>query len=61
MMQLPVDVADAGWKHIEGSGLAANYPTITVKPPAMQPWGRRVHSLTDPTGILRHIADQRSA
>lgn len=61
MMHLQVDNADDWFKHIEASGLKAKYPGITVKPPAMQPWGLRVLYLTDPSGVLWHIADRRSA
>ena len=60
MMQLMVDDADAWWKRIEEAGLEAKYPGITVKPPTMQPWGLRVLYLTDPSGVLWHIADRRS-
>ena len=30
-----------------------------AKPPALQPWGLRVLYLTDPTGVLWHIAEER--
>jgi|HubBroStandDraft_6_1064221.scaffolds.fasta_scaffold3410890_1 uncharacterized glyoxalase superfamily protein PhnB len=29
-------------------------------PPALQQWGLRVLYLTDPTGVLWHIADRRT-
>jgi hypothetical protein len=61
MMHLLVDDADDWFKHIEVAGLKAKYPSITVKPPAVQPWGLRVLYLTDPSGVLWHIADRRSA
>jgi hypothetical protein len=61
MMQLMVEDADDWWKHIEAVGLKTKYPDIMLKPPAMQPWGLRVLYLTDPTGVLWHIADRRSA
>jgi uncharacterized glyoxalase superfamily protein PhnB len=61
MMHLIVDDADAWWKHIEDIGLMEKYPTILAKPPALQPWGLRVLYLTDPSGVLWHIADQRDA
>jgi uncharacterized glyoxalase superfamily protein PhnB len=59
MMHLMVENADTWWKHIERIGLAKKYPGIVAKPPAMQPWGLRVLYLSDPTGVLWHIADQR--
>lgn len=61
MMHLQVDDADDWFRHIEAAALKAKYPGITVKPPAMQPWGLRVLYLTDPSGVLWHIADRRSA
>jgi uncharacterized glyoxalase superfamily protein PhnB len=59
MMQLMVDDADQWWRHIEDSRLPAKYPGTTAKPPTMQPWGLRVLYLTDPSGVLWHIADRR--
>lgn len=61
MMHLMVDDAYDWWKHIEQVGLKAKYPGITVKPPTLQPWGLRVLYLTDPSGVLWHIADRRDA
>lgn len=60
MMHLMVDDADAWWGRIREAGLADRYPGVTAKPPAMQPWGLRVLYLTDPSGVLWHIADRRS-
>ncbi len=60
MMSLMVEDADAWWMHIEQIGLQKKYPSIMAKPPAMQPWGLRVLYLSDPTGVLWHIADRRS-
>jgi Glyoxalase/Bleomycin resistance protein/Dioxygenase superfamily len=60
MMSLMVEDTDAWWRHIEWIGLKAKYPTIMAQPPAMQPRGLRVLYLSDPTGVLWHIADRRS-
>ena len=60
MMHLTVADADAWWQHIQEIGLAKKYPGITAKAPAMQPWGLRVLYLSDPTGILWHIAEQKA-
>ena len=57
MMHLIVEDADAWWKHISDTNLANRYPGIMAKPPAMQPWGLRVLFLSDPTGVLWHIAE----
>lgn len=58
MMTLNVEDADAWWRHLEDVGLKNKYPGIMAKPPAMQPWGIRVLYLSDPTGVLWHIAER---
>lgn len=58
MMQVSVTDADAWLKHVEDIKLAAKYPGSMVKPPALQPWGLRVLYLSDPTGVLWHIAEE---
>ena len=59
MMSLNVADADAWWRHIEQNGLAAKYPGIMARAPALQPWGLRVLYLSDPAGVLWHISDRR--
>jgi uncharacterized glyoxalase superfamily protein PhnB len=61
MMMLNVEDADPWWQHIENVGLSKKYPGITCAPPKMQPWGLRVLYLSDPTGVLWHIADTRNS
>lgn len=58
MMQLMVEDADAWWAHIKAAGLIEKYALHIAKPPMLQPWGLRVLYLTDPTGVLWHIADR---
>jgi uncharacterized glyoxalase superfamily protein PhnB len=60
MMHLMVEDADAWWQHIETVGLRNRYPDIMLKAPALQPWGLRVLYLSDPSGVLWHIADRRA-
>jgi hypothetical protein len=60
MMSLLVEDADLWWKHINEIHLPEKYPGIMAKPPAIQPWGLRVLYLSDPSGVLWHIADQRT-
>lgn len=60
MMHLMVEDADSWWQHIESAKLAEKYPGIMAKAPTLQPWGLRVLYLSDPTGVLWHIADQRT-
>lgn len=61
MMQMLVADVDVWWRHIERTGLLEKYPDAGAKPPAMQDWGMRVLFLTDPSGVLWHIADRRES
>ncbi len=61
MMSLMVEDADKWWEFIESAGLVKKYELVMAKPPALQPWGLRVLYLTDPTGVLWHIADRPKA
>jgi hypothetical protein len=61
MMHLLVKDADVWWKHIQDIKLVEKYPGITAKPPTLQPWGLRVLYLSDPSGVLWHIADDPEA
>jgi len=57
MMSLNVENADAWWEHIQRKEFTKKYPGIMCKPPEMQPWGMRVLYLSDPAGVLWHIAE----
>ena len=59
MMSLMVEDADKWWEYIQNADLAKKYDLYMAKPPALQPWGLRVLYLTDPTGVLWHIADRQ--
>jgi uncharacterized glyoxalase superfamily protein PhnB len=61
MMSLSVEDADAWWQHIQDKELVKMYPGIVCTPPKMQPWAIRVLYLSDPTGVLWHIADMRKS
>jgi len=61
MMSLSVDDADAWWEYIQKKEFSKKYPGIMCKAPAMQPWGLRVLYLSDPTGVLWHIAENRKS
>jgi uncharacterized glyoxalase superfamily protein PhnB len=58
MMHLMVEDADPWWQHIQTIGLVEKYKLHMAKPPALQPWGLRVLYLSDPSGVLWHIADR---
>lgn len=60
MMQLVVDDLDAWWTHLESLALPTAFVVPEPKPPAMQPWGLRIDYVTDPSGVLWHIAQRRS-
>lgn len=59
MMQLMVDDLDAWWEHIIALDLPIHFGVPAPKAPAMQPWGLRIAYLTDPSGVLWHIAQRR--
>jgi uncharacterized glyoxalase superfamily protein PhnB len=61
MMHLMVEDADKWWEYIQSIDLAKKYDLYMAKPPTLQPWGLRVLYLTDPTGVLWHIADRPKA
>jgi catechol 2,3-dioxygenase-like lactoylglutathione lyase family enzyme len=61
MMSLTVEDADAWWEYIQRMNLAEKYPGIMCKAPAVQPWGLRILYLSDPSGVLWHIVDNRKA
>ncbi len=61
MMSLLVADADQWWEHITRLRLPERYNLYLAKPPELQPWGLRVLYLTDPTGVLWHIADDPAA
>jgi hypothetical protein len=58
MMSLNVEDADAWWEHLQHMEFTKKYPGILCKAPEMQPWGMRVLYLSDPTGVLWHIAER---
>jgi uncharacterized glyoxalase superfamily protein PhnB len=61
MMSMNVDDADAWWEYIQQKEFAKKYPGIMCKPPEMQPWGLRILYLSDPSGVLWHISENRKA
>lgn len=61
MMSLSTEDADLWWQHFERVGLKAKYPKMMLKAPALQPWGLRVLYMSDPSGVLWHIADRKKA
>jgi catechol 2,3-dioxygenase-like lactoylglutathione lyase family enzyme len=58
MMQLMVDDLDAWWVHIKSLDLS-HFGVQPPRAPAMQPWGLRVAYVTDPSGVLWHVAQRR--
>jgi hypothetical protein len=60
MMQLTVDDVDAWWAHVTALDLPKRFGVRAPQSPAVQPWGLRVLYLTDPSGVLWHIAQRRA-
>ncbi len=57
MMQMLVRDLSAWWQRVDTEALVAKYNVRPPKPPAMQSWGMKVGFITDPTGVLWHIAE----
>ena len=59
MMQLMVDDLDAWWTYLASLDLPRRFGITMMRAPAMQPWGLRVAYLSDPCGVLWHVAERR--
>ncbi|WP_082482292.1 VOC family protein [Methylobacterium sp. Leaf123] len=57
MLQLVVPDAEAWWAERQPEQLAQTFGLRDPQPPAMPPWGRKVSYITDPSGVLWHIAE----
>jgi hypothetical protein len=58
---LPAEDYALAKQFLQDKKIAEKYPDITTKPPTLQPWGLRVLYLSDPSGVLWHIADDRKS
>ena len=58
MMHLLVEDVDAWWRHVQAEGLQSKYQ-IMLEPPADRPWGLRDFVITDPTGVLWRIGQNK--
>ena len=59
MMQLMVDGLDLWWTHIQSLDLPGRFGVALPKAPALQSWGLRIAYVTDPSGVLWHVAQRR--
>lgn len=58
MMQLLVADTSAWWSRLMNLDLPQRYPGIMLRAPTMQPWGLKILYLSDPSGVLWHIAEK---
>jgi uncharacterized glyoxalase superfamily protein PhnB len=58
MMHLLVEDVDAWWQHVQAQELSSKYQ-IMLEPPANRPWGLRDFVITDPTGVLWRIGQNK--
>ncbi|MFZ9872898.1 MAG: helix-turn-helix domain-containing protein [Steroidobacteraceae bacterium] len=58
MMQLLVTDTAAWWSKLMALELPQRYPGILLRAPTMQPWGLKILYLSDPSGVLWHIAEK---
>ena len=56
MMNLDVENVEDWWTKIESLKLREKYKGIIMKAPEVYPWGKKEIHLTDPAGVLWHIA-----
>jgi predicted DNA-binding transcriptional regulator YafY len=61
MLQMLVKDLTVWWTRIEALDLAARYGVRAPLAPAVQPWGLKVAFVFDPTGVLWHVVEDRSA
>jgi hypothetical protein len=57
MLQLLVNDVDLWWRSIVPERFAAEFGTSQSTAPVLQSWGIKVGFVTDPTGVLWHIAE----
>jgi hypothetical protein len=60
MMHLLVTNVDAWWARIDALDLAGRYGVEAPRAPELQPWGLSVTYVFDPSGVLWHVAEDRS-
>ena len=60
MMHLLVEDVDAWWRHVQAQGLQSKYQ-IMLEPPADTPWRLRDFVITDPSGVLWRIGQNKPA
>lgn len=58
MMQLLVTDTATWWSRLMKLELPQRYPGIMLRAPTMQPWGLKILYLSDPSGVLWHIAEK---
>lgn len=58
MMQLLVTDTATWWSKLLALDLSQRYPGILLRAPTMQPWGLKILYLSDPSGVLWHIAEK---
>ena len=57
MVQMLVRDADAWWRDVGVPALTKTFSIPAPRAPALQPWGMKVGFITDPSGVLWHIAE----
>lgn len=58
MMQLLVTDTATWWSRLMALELPQRYPGIMLRAPTVQPWGLKILYLSDPSGVLWHIAEK---
>ncbi|MCB8875018.1 VOC family protein [Acidisoma silvae] len=57
MVQLLVRDVESFWDELDINALMIDFAVKPPQAPAIQPWGMKVGFITDPSGVLWHVAE----
>jgi hypothetical protein len=57
MVQLLVRDVDAWWRRVDGAKLVGDFGVDPPRAPTLQSWGLKVGFISDPSGVLWHVAE----
>ncbi|HUD27420.1 MAG TPA: VOC family protein [Novosphingobium sp.] len=60
MLLLTVQALDPWWEHVSSLGLPQAFGVPAPIAPRVEPWGLRTAYFHDPSGVLWHLAEQRT-
>jgi uncharacterized glyoxalase superfamily protein PhnB len=48
---------DAWWRRVDGAKLVGDFGVDPPRAPTLQSWGLKVGFISDPSGVLWHVAE----